>query len=361
MVVSYAAEFTLGIYTSPNLLNWTHASNFSRHGLLGIQYECPNLVEMPVRSSSSTANATDSTMWLMYISINPGAPLGGSIGQYFPGTFNGTHFTAADPVARIDDFAKDNYAAQFFSGIPASEDQLSVGWASNWQYTNFAPSGPAEGWASAMTVPRRNHLESLPGVGWTLVQAPLGIEAQFAAELAYNSSLNNGTILLDYSGVESRAVYFEANVTGLTPSTLAGTLNFTFSSSVSGEMVQGGTTVGGTTWLSRQHTRGLADHPYFTDKFSTDNVYSGSQNGTWTLSGIVDRSIIELFVNGGQGRGTMIFYPSRPLDTLWIGAAGISGDATVSVGVWGLKDAWAEQENANGTVVGNVTTMARSM
>ena len=85
MITVYAAEFTVGIYTSPDLKDWQHASNFSHHGLLGIQYECPNLVEMPVEDS-------DETMWLMFISINPGAPLGGSISQYFPGSFNGTHF-----------------------------------------------------------------------------------------------------------------------------------------------------------------------------------------------------------------------------------------------------------------------------
>lgn len=75
-------------------------SNFSHHGLLGIQYECPNLVEMPVEGQAES-------MWLLYISINPGAPYGGSIGQYFPGSFNGTHFEAVDAAARIADFGKE--------------------------------------------------------------------------------------------------------------------------------------------------------------------------------------------------------------------------------------------------------------
>lgn len=37
MVVSYASDFVIGIFTSPDLKDWTHASNFSHHGLLGIQ------------------------------------------------------------------------------------------------------------------------------------------------------------------------------------------------------------------------------------------------------------------------------------------------------------------------------------
>jgi beta-fructofuranosidase len=89
MVVSYAYDFVIGIYTSLDLKSWTHASNFSHHGPLGLQYECPNLVSMPM-------NGSNTPMYLMVISINPGTPLSGSIMQYFPGSFNGTHFEAVD-------------------------------------------------------------------------------------------------------------------------------------------------------------------------------------------------------------------------------------------------------------------------
>jgi beta-fructofuranosidase len=51
-------------------------------------------------------NGTSETLFVLQISINPGAPLGGSIAQYFPGFFNGTHFEAVDGVARIADFGK---------------------------------------------------------------------------------------------------------------------------------------------------------------------------------------------------------------------------------------------------------------
>ena len=54
----------------------------------------------------------------------------------------------------------------------------------------------------------------------------------------------------------------------------------------------------------------------------------------------------------------MTFYSTRPLDTMRIGANGIAPNATVSVGVWALEDAWAAQADQNGTVLGNVTTSA---
>lgn len=126
MVIAYAVDFTFGFYTSPNLREWTHASNLSNIGLLGLQYECPNLVEMPMEGA-------DEPIWLLALSINPGAPLGGSITEYFPGEFNGTHFVPFDGAARIADFAKDNYAGQWFYGIPGDQKQISIAWASNWQ------------------------------------------------------------------------------------------------------------------------------------------------------------------------------------------------------------------------------------
>jgi beta-fructofuranosidase len=101
MVVAYSVDFEIGIFSSPNLIDWTAESNFTSHGLLGLQYECPNLIELPVNGSDTY------TMWLLLISINPGAPLGGSISEYFPGTFNGTHFEAIDGATRFTDFAKD--------------------------------------------------------------------------------------------------------------------------------------------------------------------------------------------------------------------------------------------------------------
>lgn len=305
---------------------------------------------MPVMNSSET-------MYLLQISINPGAPLGGSISQYFPGSFNGTHFNTVDGVARINDFGKDNYAGQFFYGIPGDQKQVSIAWASNWQYTSLVPTGETEGWRSQMSLPRYNYLANVSSIGYDMVSMPYDIQSIFSQELAYNSSLGNGSILLDYSTVPSGALYFEANITGLTATTLQGTVNFTFSSSVSGEYVAGGSPVSGDTWLDRGHTYAF-DNPYFTNKFSATGEYGGE--GLWSVSGVIDRSIIEIFVNGGQQSATNTFYATRPLDTMRIAASGVYENATVSVGVWALEDAWAMQANANGTVVGNTTQSATS-
>ncbi|KAF4556220.1 Glycosyl hydrolases family 32 N-terminal domain-containing protein 2 [Elsinoe fawcettii] len=375
MVVAFAADFVISIYTSPNLIDWTFGSNFTHSGLLGIQYECPNMVAVPfvpttntsISAYSSTAS-TRNDSYIMYLSINPGAPLGGSIGQYFPGTFNGTHFTADDAAARISDFGKDNYAGQFFYSTPSdpgstssfsspSSPALSIDWASNWQYTQIVPTGPLEGWRSIATVPRSTYLTSLPNLGTILVRYPYNIASIFDQPLYTNASLGNDTVSLSYADLASKALWFEANVTGLTPTTLRGSVNMTFSSSISGESIRLGTNIGNEIWLSRRgtvETSGLGDNPFFTDAFSASGVYG--QQGTWTVAGVVDRSVVEVFLNGGQQVGTMVFYPQRELDTLTVGVAGVAEGVGVSVAVWGLRDTWAVQVDGGGVVRGNSST-----
>ncbi|KAF2195822.1 glycoside hydrolase family 32 protein [Zopfia rhizophila CBS 207.26] len=345
MVIAYCVDFEIGIFTSPNLIDWTPTSNFTRHGTLGLQYECPNLVEMPMDGSNST-------MWLLWISINPGAPLGGSITEYFPGTFNGTHFAAVDAATRLTDFAKDNYAGQFFGGIPGGQNQISINWASNWQYTNVVPTGD-EGWRSVMSLPRENYLTNLTRIGYALISKPYNISRVVESELAYNSSLGNGTVFVDYSSVPSGALYFEANVTGLADSSsVDGSVNFTFTSSSTGESISGGTFLAsGDIWLNRGNTRW--ENPYFTDKFSATGLYDGA--GAWRISGVVDRSIVEVFLNDGELSASSVFFPSAPLDQMVLSVKGINEITTTSVGVWALSSSWLEQGGVNGTVVGNIT------
>jgi beta-fructofuranosidase len=348
MVVSYAKEYSIGIFTSSNTINWTHASNFSHHGLLGSQYECPNMVEMPME------NATD-PMYLMYISINPGAPLGGSISQYFPGTFNGTHFTAVDGAARIADFGKDNYAGQFFYGVPGDQPQVSIDWASNWEYANYVPTGPLEGWQSTMSLPRINYLANVSQIGYDLISAPYQISAVVpSSPLAHNNSLENGTLLVDFSDVVSNAVYLEMNITSLNSTALSNTAsaNFTFLSSISGESITGGQFLasGSNFFLDRGLIHGF-DNPHFTDKFSVSPTFSD----TWTMSAVFDRSIFEVFLLGGAQKATISIFPEYALDTLIVKTAGLNTGAKVSVAAWGLESGWKAYENATGMAVGNVT------
>jgi beta-fructofuranosidase len=355
MVVAYTQEFEIGIFTSPDLKEWTPASNFSHHGLLALQWECPNMVRVPYIDSDGERQ---DDMWLMAISVNPGAPLGGSITQYYPGTFNGTHFAAVDAAARIADFGKDNYAGQFFYEDEESDDYpVFMAWASNWQYTQVVPTGE-EGWRGAMSLPRKTHLTKVERLGWKLVTEPYNMSSIMGSELASNDSLANSTLLVDYSSVESNALYWEANVTGIPKTGIPelATLNFTFLSPQTGEFVRGGYYFGGDSpfFLDRGGAKGF-DNVFFTEKFSTNRLI---EDGSWKVSGVIDRSIIEVFVDGGVESATAVFFSSQPLSLCVLSTSDLPEGVKVSASVRGLESAWAPMADEDGLVYGNKTEMS---
>ncbi|KAI1334603.1 glycosyl hydrolase [Xylariaceae sp. FL0016] len=360
-VIAYAQEFALGIFTSPDLKNWTWASNFTRHGLLGAQYECPNLVKMPVRDASG---AVVDEKYVMALSVQPGAPLGGSATQYFPGDFNGTHFTPLDSATRLTDFAKDNYAAQYFYGVPDGQNAINLGWASNWQYAQTVPTGNLEGWRSAMTLPRVNYLTNASRIGLVMVDELYDLTPVLASPLK-ESTLENGQVAVDYSDVDSGALYIDVNVTGINTTQLSSysTLNLTFTSPASGETLQSGFYFSGDNpfWVNRGLIRGF-DNIFFTDKMSTADVYytDSSALASWRMQAVIDRSMLELFADGGVHAATVLFYPNQPLSLLNLATRDMPNGTHVSVSVWGLKSAWAEYENEQGTVYGNVTASGNS-
>ena len=370
-VIAYSQEFVIGIFTSPDLKTWTHASNFTHAGLLGLQYECPNLVPIPFLINGSIAEpfepsnfaSTDET-YILQVSINPGSPLGGSISQYFPGTFNGTHFAAADGATRLTDFAKDNYAGQYFYNISSTSPQVSIAWASNWEYAQVTPLGNLEGFRSVMSVPRINVLANTSRSPYTLLTYPYPYSLLYTSSqpLASSSSLNNSSLLYDYSNtVPSGALTFSINITSIPLVNATGTANFTFLSSTTGESIRGGIFIGGGNgdtplWLDRGYARGF-DNVFFTDKFSTD-VWVDPDTRTARLLGILDRGILEVFLNNGAKAGTMTFFTEGDLDTVIMGTNDLAPGVGVDAEVYGLKSGWTSQENGNGTVSGNLTISA---
>ncbi|KAI1419764.1 glycosyl hydrolase [Xylaria sp. FL1777] len=357
VAVAYAQEFVVGFWTSPDLKDWTFASNFTAHGLLGAQYECPNLVKMPLRDASGVAV---DEKYVLAISIQPGAPLGGAVTEYFLGDFNGTHFTPSDAVTRLTDFAKDNYAGQFFYGIPDGQSQISIGWASNWQYAQKVPTGNLEGWRSTMTAPRVTYLTEAPRIGLVMLNELYDLSPVLDSQLKASTFVGDGAEVLDYSSVESGALYLEVNVTNINTTLLTdySTLNISFASPASGEILQSGFYFSGDTpfFINRGGIKGF-DNIFFTDKFSTADIYSSGSGGglaSWNMKAIIDRSIFEVFIDRGIHAGTVVFYPLQPLTTLNL-AARLPSGARVSVSIWSLKSAWAEFENEQAVALGNVT------
>ncbi len=132
------------IYTSPNLTDWTFASEFGIEGDTRV-WECPDLFPIAVEG-------TEEIKWVLLVSIQKDGPNTGSATSYFIGDFDGMIFRADRHDQRWADYGKDNYAMVTWSDIPEADGRrLAIGWMSNWQYAEIVPT---ESWRGAMTIPR---------------------------------------------------------------------------------------------------------------------------------------------------------------------------------------------------------------
>ena len=130
MIVS--ADKEMRLYKSKNLKKWNYVSAFGKGiGQQPCQYECPDLFQLPV-------NGDKKMKWVMTMNINPGCWFGGSATEYFVGDFDGKKFTCPDAHdVKWLDWGKDHYATVTFSNT--GDRVLGITWMSNWQYANLTP------------------------------------------------------------------------------------------------------------------------------------------------------------------------------------------------------------------------------
>ena len=131
MIVS--ADKETRFYKSKNLKKWTYVSAFGKGlGQQPCQYECPDFFQLPVNGDKKNMK------WVMTMNINPGCWFGGSATEYFVGDFDGKNFTCPDAHdVKWLDWGKDHYATVTFSNT--DDRVLGITWMSNWQYANLTP------------------------------------------------------------------------------------------------------------------------------------------------------------------------------------------------------------------------------
>ena len=149
-----AAGQEIMFYASKDLKNWELLSTFGE-GIGNHEgvWECPDFFPLPVKG-------TEETKWVLFVSINPGGPNGGSATQYFVGDFDGKTFTIDKNFQKEQakehnfwiDHGRDNYAGVTWSNVRTAEGgKLYIGWMSNWLYANEVPT---EKWRSTSTIAR---------------------------------------------------------------------------------------------------------------------------------------------------------------------------------------------------------------
>ncbi|WP_258804774.1 glycoside hydrolase family 32 protein [Pseudarthrobacter sp. NS4] len=143
----------IGFYTSPDLKQWTYVSAFGRDGL-GI-LECPDFFQMDV--DGDPAKRT----WVLAASAN-GSEEGRTTGlAYWTGSWDGKGFTPEGSHQWLD-AGSDFYAAVTWDDPRLTDGQRkasrhAIGWMNNWAYARQLPT---EGWFGAASVVRDIRLSS---------------------------------------------------------------------------------------------------------------------------------------------------------------------------------------------------------
>lgn len=145
MVIALPKEYTVGIYSSTNLTDWIHESDFFSNGPHIQFWECPDLY--PLQDENGTEH------WIMSISgSNFDEKTWGTF--YFIGAFDGSQFTQSGNHHYLD-FGRDFYAGITFEGI--TKEKIMIAWCNNWMTANDPHD---RDWSGIMSCPRKLKLRN---------------------------------------------------------------------------------------------------------------------------------------------------------------------------------------------------------
>lgn len=322
-IMTLAVGDHIAFYHSPDLKNWTQTGTFGKtFGAHGGVWECPDLFELPIENS-------DSSKWILLVSINPGGPNGGSATQYFIGDFDGKTFVSENPASTAlwIDYGTDNYAGVTWSNISKQDGRrLFLGWMSNWLY---ATTVPTEAWRSAMTVPRSLHLQQTPR-GLRLLSKPvkeLEILRDKKLDLAAQK-IDNRSEIKDFQATTGEFLLeFDLNQTN------ASDFGIEISNS-KGEKVQIGYAVASQQFYIDRSQAGKQD---FSDQFAKKHFAPRvSDDKIVRVHVFLDVASVELFADNGSTVMTDIFFPNEDFNKIAIFSK--AGSVVMNGGeVWTLK------------------------
>ncbi|HEX4229767.1 MAG TPA: glycoside hydrolase family 32 protein [Bryobacteraceae bacterium] len=305
MAVALPNEHKVRFYGSKDLKHWAALSDFGPAGATDGQWECPQLIRLPVE------DAPGETRWILKIGLNPGSPQGGSGEQYFVGRFDGQRFINDNPPAQTmwTDYGKDCYCALIFNDLPTGEHPVMMGWMDNWQYAKDLPSSP---WRGQMTFPRTLKLVKTPA-GIRLQQTPvdkirlLESEGASARHTGTMASVNSWLAKSDLKTARSYQLHAEI------PLRTAREVGWRILMSGSHFTLIGYNVAGRKLFFDRSQSGLTSFSKDFPDRTQAPLILT---TPTLRLDVLVDRSSVEIFADGGLVASTNLVFPEA-------GAAGL--------------------------------------
>ncbi|MBP6619813.1 MAG: glycoside hydrolase family 32 protein [Leadbetterella sp.] len=290
MTVVKPLEYLVQFYSSKDLKKWTFMSEFGKQGDMTKIWECPALVKVPIENSKESK-------WVLMLSS--GHRQAGYLAmQYFVGDFDGKSFKSQkqNEIFYLDE-GKDFYAAIPFYNLPKTQkNPIIIGWTNDWEYANDIPAD--EGYRGGFSVARKLSLYNSSGV-FKLKQEPI-INHKVKTETL---TLSKNYVLNSSLGEKTQNSY-RLNLE----------IDLTASKGFDLQLLK----------FENQYL--LLSYDVSTNMFSMDRTKSGKvdfskrfpsietikilpQNNRLQLDILVDKSIVEVYVNGGKIVLTDLVFP----------------------------------------------------
>lgn len=298
-IMSLATTQTITFYGSKNLKDWSRLSEFGEGiGNHGGVWECPDLFPLIYKGQ---------TKWVLFVSINPGGPNGGSATQYFIGTFDGKTFTPDNlPYPLWIDYGRDNYAGVTWNDAPQNR-RIFIGWMSNWDYANEVPT---INFHNAMTVPRELTLAH-NGKHIVIASQPVPEISKMRTEAKAVNNTKVETVFSIDQLLANNTGAFDIEMTIKTSSTKKFNIYLTNKKTESLKFVFDLET--DTLSVDRSES-GLIN---FSNNFAPAEIKSPlAKKETYKIRLLVDKASTELFVNDGELVQTNLIFPSEPYNTI---------------------------------------------
>lgn len=324
-VMLLAEGHKIGFYTSTDLKAWTYASSFERDGL-GI-LECPDFFQLDV--DGDPAKRT----WVLAAGANGAAEDRTTGTAYWTGSWDGKAFTTSNEQHQWLDAGADFYAAVTWDDPRLTDGQRkasrhAIGWMNNWAYARQLPT---EGWYGADSVVRDIRLQS-DGGRPTLVSVPtpaLG-SLEGPPEQVPAQELDDGAgaplpvpetgafkidVELENSGADAEARVQLQNGEGTYAS-----VGYDFRNGTAFVVRDGDAASTGEGAKRSARAEAAPNNARAAGKTQekVDDAYrqvrsvaSPAVDGKVKLTIYVDRSSVEVFVNGGQRTLTSLVFPQE--------------------------------------------------
>lgn len=290
MTVVKPLEYIVQFYSSKDLKKWTFMSEFGKQGDMTKIWECPSLVKVPIENSKEIK-------WALMISS--GHRQAGYLAmQYFVGDFDGKSFKPQkqNEIFYVDE-GKDFYAAIPFYNLPKNQkNPIIIGWTNDWEYANDIPA--PDGYRGGFSVARKLSLYKA-GNTYKLQQQPIISEKLTKEEL----SLSPGYTLNTKLG-EKTANSYVLNL-DIDLSTSKG-FDLELLKTAEHHLLISYDLASSTLSIDRSKSGKTDFHKRFP---SVESVKVMPEKNKLRLEILVDKSIVEVYVNGGKVVLTDLVFP----------------------------------------------------